>query len=74
MTDPSKQRLIDVLIDMWIKERAKVLLLQEDCLIDDEEDYWDDPNLQELLLKYEEIARRGVPDPMRNHPAAEEPR
>lgn len=68
MTDPSKQRLIDVLVDMWVRERAKVLFLTEDM-----GDDWDaHPHTQAVLMKFEEIARRGVPNPMRNHPTAEE--
>lgn len=70
MTDPSKQRLIDVLIDMYVKERAKVLFLMNELICEDVD--WFDADIQQVLMQYEEEARTGVPDPMRNHPTAED--
>ncbi len=70
MTDPSKQRLIDVLISMLVREMAKVLYLQEYAEVP--EGYWDDPDVQLLLMNYEEAVKKSVPDPMRNHPTAED--
>ncbi len=68
--DPSKARLLDVVIDLFTKERARVLYLTNAFGIAD--DFWDSPYIQEQLIPFEEIARKGVPDPMRNHPTAED--
>lgn len=70
MTDPSKQRLIDVLIDMFVKERARVFYLTNEIVGTDID--WHDPDIQQVLMQYEEEARAGVPDPMRNHPSADD--
>ncbi len=70
MTDYSKQKLIDVLIDMLVEERSKILYLQDAFGIS--EDFWDATYIQEQRMKFEAIARQGVPDPIRNHPTPQQ--